>query len=36
MCGTCKKEAAERIRAFLIKHQREREIARERLPEYGL
>ena len=35
-CGTCKKEAAERIRAFLIEHQREREIARERLGEYGL
>jgi tryptophanyl-tRNA synthetase len=36
MCGTCKKEAAERIKAFLIEHQREREIARERLPEYGI
>ena len=36
VCGTCKKEAAERIRAFLIEHQREREIARERLAEYGL
>ncbi len=36
VCGTCKKEAAERIKAFLTEHQREREIARERLPEYGL
>jgi tryptophanyl-tRNA synthetase len=36
MCGTCKKEAAERIKAFLTEHQREREIARERLSEYGL
>lgn len=36
VCGTCKKEAAERIRSFLVEHQREREIARERLPEFGL
>jgi tryptophanyl-tRNA synthetase len=36
MCGTCKKEAAERIKAFLTEHQQEREIARERLPEYGI
>ena len=36
VCGTCKKEAAERIRDFLVDHQREREAARERLPEYGL
>jgi tryptophanyl-tRNA synthetase len=36
VCGTCKKEAAERIKAFLTEHQREREAARERLPEYGL
>jgi len=35
-CGTCKKEAAERIRDFLVDHQREREAARERLSEYGL
>ncbi|AET63802.1 tryptophan--tRNA ligase [Methanothrix harundinacea] len=35
-CGSCKKEAAERIKAFLTEHQREREAARERLPEYGL
>ncbi|MDF0591612.1 tryptophan--tRNA ligase [Candidatus Methanocrinis natronophilus] len=35
-CGTCKKEAAERIRDFLVDHQQEREIARERLAEYGL
>lgn len=35
-CGSCKKEAAERIRDFLVDHQREREIARERLSEYGL
>ncbi|MHC1632119.1 MAG: tryptophan--tRNA ligase [Methanotrichaceae archaeon] len=36
MCGTCKKEAAERIKRFLVDHQQEREIARERLDEYGL
>jgi tryptophanyl-tRNA synthetase len=36
MCGTCKKEAAERIKDFLEEHQREREIARERLSEFGL
>ncbi len=36
MCGTCKKLAAERIKLFLEEHQREREIARERLPEFGL
>lgn len=36
VCGTCKKEAAERISQFLTEHQREREAARERLSEYGL
>ena len=36
MCGTCGKEAAERIKLFLTDHQREREIARERLSEDGL
>lgn len=35
-CGTCKKEAAERIRDFLVDHQRKREEARGRLSEYGL
>jgi tryptophanyl-tRNA synthetase len=36
MCGTCKKEAAERIERFLTEHQRAREAARERLPEFGI
>jgi tryptophanyl-tRNA synthetase len=36
MCGTCKKEAAERIQRFLTEHQRAREAARERLPEFGI
>jgi tryptophanyl-tRNA synthetase len=36
MCGTCKKEAAERIQSFLSEHQRAREAARERLPEFGI
>ncbi|NPV62880.1 MAG: tryptophan--tRNA ligase [Methanotrichaceae archaeon] len=36
MCGTCKKEVAERIERFLREHQRAREAARERLPEFGI
>jgi len=36
MCGTCKKDAAERIKNFLEEHQKERENAREMLPEFGL
>lgn len=36
MCGTCKKEVAERIQIFLAEHQKAREAARERLPEFGI
>jgi tryptophanyl-tRNA synthetase len=36
ICGTCKKEAAECIQGFLTEHQRKREAARERLPEFGI
>ena len=36
MCGTCKKDVAERIEQFLCEHQRAREAARERLPEFGI
>jgi tryptophanyl-tRNA synthetase len=36
MCGTCKKDVAERIERFLTDHQHAREAARERLPEFGL
>lgn len=36
MCGTCKKDVAERIERFLREHQRAREAARERLPEFGI
>lgn len=36
MCGTCKAHAAELMADFLRDHQQEREIARERLGEYGL
>ena len=36
MCGACKAYAAELIADFLRDHQQEREIARERLGEYGL
>ncbi len=36
MCGTCKKDVAERIEKFLQEHQRAREAARERLPEFGI
>jgi tryptophanyl-tRNA synthetase len=36
MCGACKAYAAELMADFLRDHQQEREIARERLGEYGL
>ncbi len=36
MCGSCKAYAAELLAEFLRKHQEEREIARERLSEYGI
>jgi tryptophanyl-tRNA synthetase len=36
MCGTCKKDVAERIEKFLRDHQRAREAARERLLEFGI
>jgi len=36
MCGPCKAYAAELMAEFLRGHQEEREIARERLDEYGL
>lgn len=36
MCGTCKKDVAERIQIFLAEHQKAREAARERLPEFGI
>jgi len=36
MCGTCKKDVAERIERFLTDHQQKREAARERLPEFGI
>jgi tryptophanyl-tRNA synthetase len=36
MCGTCKKDVAERIERFLREHQRAREAARERLHEFGI
>jgi tryptophanyl-tRNA synthetase len=36
MCGTCKKDVAERIERFLHEHQQAREAARERLPEFGI
>ena len=36
MCGTCKKDVAERIEKFLREHQQAREAARERLPEFGI
>jgi tryptophanyl-tRNA synthetase len=35
MCGTCKKDVAERIEKFLREHQQAREAAKERLPEFG-
>lgn len=36
MCGTCKKDVAERIEQFLREHQQAREAAKERLPEFGI
>jgi tryptophanyl-tRNA synthetase len=36
MCGTCKKDVAERIEKFLREHQQAREAAREMLPEFGI
>jgi tryptophanyl-tRNA synthetase len=36
MCGSCKGLAAERMAEFLKDHQEKRELARERLEEYGL
>jgi tryptophanyl-tRNA synthetase len=36
ICGSCKKEAAERIRRFLTEHQRAIAAARERLPVFGI
>jgi tryptophanyl-tRNA synthetase len=36
MCGTCKKDVAERIERFLVEHQQARDAARERLPEFGI
>ncbi len=36
VCGNCKKYTAELMRAFLKEHQEKREMARERLGEYGL
>jgi len=36
ICGTCKKEVAERIERFLTDHQQAREAARDRLPEFGI
>ncbi len=35
-CGTCKAEAAEKVRIFLEEHQRAREEARKRLSDYGI
>jgi tryptophanyl-tRNA synthetase len=36
VCGKCKKHAAELMRQFLKDHQEKRELARERLSEFGL
>ena len=36
VCGNCKKHAAELMRDFLKEHQEKRELARERLSEFGL
>ncbi len=36
VCGNCKKYTAELMREFLKEHQEKREIARERLSEFGL
>ncbi len=36
VCGNCKKYTAELMREFLKEHQEKREMARERLGEFGL
>ncbi|VVB86141.1 Tryptophan--tRNA ligase [uncultured archaeon] len=36
VCGMCKKHAAELMKAFLKEHQEKRELAKERLGEFGL
>jgi len=36
MCGSCKKDVAERIERFLREHQQAREAARDMLPEFGI
>jgi tryptophanyl-tRNA synthetase len=36
VCGKCKKDVAERMREFLNEHQEKRELAKERLSEFGL
>ena len=36
MCGTCKKDVAERIERFLREHQQAREAAVDMLPEFGI
>ena len=36
MCGTCKKRAAGLMEEFLTDHQKKREAAMERLPEFGI
>jgi tryptophanyl-tRNA synthetase len=36
MCGSCKKDVAARIQVFLAEHQKARDSARERLPEFGI
>jgi tryptophanyl-tRNA synthetase len=36
MCGSCKKDVAARIQVFLAEHQKARDAARERLPEFGI
>ena len=36
VCGACKKHAAELMRGFLKDHQEKRELAKERLSEFGL
>jgi tryptophanyl-tRNA synthetase len=36
VCGRCKKHAAESMREFLKEHREKRELAMERLPEFGL
>jgi len=36
MCGSCKKDVAARIETFLAEHQKARNEAKERLPEFGI